>query len=94
MAGRRRTREGWLLGLFDHDLGWQAQAACRDEDPDLFFPTAGNVAKTVAQATAICDRCPVLADCGTYADAADEAWGVWGGKLRTPFPRRQTKVPA
>jgi len=38
--------------------GWHERAACRGEDPDLFFPEAGDTIAT-RKARAICARCPV-----------------------------------
>lgn len=53
---------------------WRSDAACRGEDPALFFPGRGG---SVDAALAVCDRCPVRAEC---ADAGrTEYSGVWGG---------------
>ena len=35
-----------------------------------------------ARATARCGFCPALHPCASYADAADERFGVWGGMDR------------
>jgi WhiB family redox-sensing transcriptional regulator len=45
-------------------------------DPDVMFPidAAGFVV-----ARAICDRCPVTAECLEYALANNEVHGCWGG---------------
>ena len=32
----------------------------------------------------ICSRCPVLADCEAYVEAADITGGFWAGHHRTP----------
>ena len=62
---------------------WADEAACRFEDPDLFFPPEkerGRYAvlrETLAKR--VCLRCPVLGECTAYALAADERYGVWGG---------------
>lgn len=45
---------------------WRERAACRDVDPELFFPVAeaGPVYDAqVAAAKAVCQRCPVRAEC-------------------------------
>ena len=62
---------------------WTDDAACRGHDTDLWFATdlAG-----VTAAVAICQECPVRRDCHAWADANDEAHGIWGGW--TP-PQRQ-----
>jgi WhiB family redox-sensing transcriptional regulator len=55
---------------------WRNQAACRDEDPELFFPMPGQH-HAVAAARAICHRCPVKAACAEAGK--DERYGIWGG---------------
>lgn len=60
---------------------WRQFAACRDEDPDLFFPTAevGPVYEAqVAEAKRVCARCPVRARCLVEALERIPA-GVAGG---------------
>lgn len=50
-------------------------AACRDVDPDMFFPHAG---QSHDEAKAICAACPVLDVCRDHA-IRHERWGIWGG---------------
>ena len=60
---------------------WRHRAACRDEDPDLFFPV-GNSGPTlvqIAEAKTVCLRCPVAAPCLTWAFESGQDAGVWGG---------------
>ena len=61
---------------------WQDQAACRNHDPELFFPTAepGSLAYTQqeARARAICNQCPVATQCDTYRGGFE--YGVYGGR--------------
>ncbi len=62
---------------------WQLAAACRDENPDLFFHPEGErgpvrIAREMA-AKAVCARCPVLRECARHALAVREPYGVWGG---------------
>lgn len=58
-------------------------AACKGEDPDLFFgPFAEFVTarqQREAKAKAICARCPARAECLEFALDTREAYGVWGG---------------
>lgn len=63
------------------DERWRASAACRDEDPELFFPTgAGNTYWwQVQDAKRVCGRCPVTADCLQEALALNCDDGIWGG---------------
>lgn len=64
-------------------MNWTESAACRDADPELFFPvgTSGPALLQTAAAKAVCRRCPVLIDCLFWAlDHPLEAeYGVWGG---------------
>lgn len=59
------------------DWNWRRRAACRDEDPELWFPvgTGPLAQRQIAQAKALCRRCPVRDEC--RADAAP--YGIWGG---------------
>lgn len=58
------------------DAAWRRDAACADEDPELFF--AGDDA-SVEAAKQVCARCPVRTDCLETALALKEMHGVWGG---------------
>ncbi|WAZ19341.1 WhiB family transcriptional regulator [Streptomyces cinnabarinus] len=64
---------------------WRGRAACRHEDPDLFFPigTSGPALMQTAQAKAVCRRCPVRERCLRWAMDTDQAVGVWGGTSET-----------
>jgi WhiB family redox-sensing transcriptional regulator len=62
------------------DRNWRDRAACRSEDPELFFPVGddGPALVQVAQAKAVCARCPVAAKCLSFAlEALPE--GIAGG---------------
>jgi WhiB family redox-sensing transcriptional regulator len=60
---------------------WRAYAACREGDPDLFFPagTTGSAVKLIESAKAICAECDVNAPCLDFALATNQDSGVWGG---------------
>ncbi len=58
------------------NLDWQADAACRTIDTDLFFPASEAEA---APALAICATCPVRQECLEWALATRQHDGVWGG---------------
>ena len=62
-------------------MDWRHNAACRDEDPELFFPvgTSGPAILQVAQAKSVCHRCTVASDCLTWALQSGQDAGVWGG---------------
>jgi WhiB family redox-sensing transcriptional regulator len=60
---------------------WRTRAACRSEDPDLFFPVGvtGAAIPQIAAAKAVCAGCPVREACGAFAIATNQEYGVWGG---------------
>src|SRR4030081_88518 len=62
-------------------MDWRHRAACRDEDPELFFPigTSGPAVLQVEQAKAVCRRCSVVDDCLQWALETGQDAGVWGG---------------
>lgn len=64
--------------------GWRHAAACRGEDPALFFAPSyfekrGEKESREAVAKAICARCPVRMECLDFALDTQETHGVWGG---------------
>ncbi|MFE9939629.1 WhiB family transcriptional regulator [Streptomyces hirsutus] len=64
---------------------WRTRAACRDEDPDLFFPigTSGPALFQTEQAKRVCRRCPVQQHCLDWALDTGQSLGVWGGTSET-----------
>ena len=60
---------------------WRDDAACRDADPDLFFPvgTTGPVQSHVDEAKRICRSCPAQTQCLAWALDQGVTDGVWGG---------------
>jgi WhiB family redox-sensing transcriptional regulator len=62
-------------------MDWRHRAACRDEDPELFFPigTTGPALLQVDEAKAVCRRCDAVEECLTWALDSDQDAGVWGG---------------
>ena len=60
---------------------WRSRSACRDTDPDLFFPvgTTGLALEQIAAAKAVCATCEVRAACLEFALATNQESGVWGG---------------
>jgi len=60
---------------------WLDQAACRNADPELFFPV-GNTGPTLLQldrAKQVCAGCTVRTSCLEWALASGQEAGVWGG---------------
>lgn len=60
---------------------WRADAACRDADPELFFPgdEISSARARVKTAKLICRGCPVSATCLSWALAYGQEAGIWGG---------------
>jgi WhiB family redox-sensing transcriptional regulator len=60
---------------------WRHLSACRDEDPELFFPigTSGPALLQVEQAKAVCRRCSATDECLQWALDSGQDAGVWGG---------------
>lgn len=73
---------------------WSKKAACREVDPELFFPdaqigrpsSAGERSMQVRNAKLICKGCNALSQCREYALAREEPHGIWGNM--TPRERR------
>lgn len=62
-------------------MNWRESAACRTEDPELFFPLGedGLSRGQIERARAVCHRCPVIHACASWALLNAEYDGVWGG---------------
>jgi WhiB family transcriptional regulator, redox-sensing transcriptional regulator len=60
---------------------WMDLGACREAEPELFFPisSAGPARSQVAAAKLVCARCVVREECLEYALDAGQDHGVWGG---------------
>ncbi len=80
---------------------WRQQAACRNANPDLFFPvgTTGPAIEQIEAAKAVCLECPVRAHCLEFALSTNQDSGVWGGtseeerrKLRKAWLARQRRA--
>lgn len=60
---------------------WRDNAACRDEDSELFFPKGneGHWLLIIEQAKTICRRCPVADACLNFALTEGIPSGIFGG---------------
>jgi WhiB family transcriptional regulator, redox-sensing transcriptional regulator len=60
---------------------WRDDAACRDADPELFFPigSAGPALRQIDEAKRICRACPAQTRCLAWALDQEVIDGVWGG---------------
>jgi WhiB family transcriptional regulator, redox-sensing transcriptional regulator len=81
-----------------HLTDWRHRAACRDNDPELFFPVTeeGPGADQVARAKSVCARCPVRDRCLSFAIENGLDHGVFGGATATERRRlaRTTRISA
>ena len=65
-----------------YDSGnWRNDAACRETDPNLFFPVgaSGPAVEQIANAKAICSNCLARVACLKYALDSHQDYGIWGG---------------
>ncbi len=60
---------------------WRHRAACRAEDPELFFPIGNGTAaqEQIAEAKSVCSGCPVVSECLAWALESGQDSGIWGG---------------
>lgn len=87
--------------MTEHDgLGkgtdWRHRAACRREDPELFFPTGntGPAVRQIEEAKQVCRSCDVRETCLSWALETGQDFGVWGGMSedeRRALKRRTTR---
>lgn len=62
-------------------MDWRSCAACRDVDPELFFPigNTGPALRQIEEAKQVCGRCKVTEECLRWALESGQDSGVWGG---------------
>jgi WhiB family redox-sensing transcriptional regulator len=60
---------------------WRERAACREVDPEVFFPVGvtGAAVAAIAAAKAICRECAARAACLEFALTTNQEYGIWGG---------------
>lgn len=60
---------------------WRQHAACREVDPEVFFPVGvtGPAVAAIAAAKAICADCIARAECLEFAVSTNQEYGIWGG---------------
>ena len=58
------------------DTSWMAEGKCREQTPEMFFPSNG---VGVEIAKRVCAVCPVRELCLEYALFHNIEHGVWGG---------------
>jgi WhiB family redox-sensing transcriptional regulator len=93
---------GARLPLFEaaaqlYQQEWHHGSACREADPELFFPVGeGPAALAQAEeAKSYCRRCPVVTECLKHALNTPIPDGIWGGlteKERRALKRRKART--
>jgi len=73
-----------LTWIRTHDWdadAWRATSACRDSDPDIFFPigSTGPALEQIETAKRICTACDVSNDCLEFGLATNQFFVVWCG---------------
>ena len=60
---------------------WRDGAACRDTDPELFFPvgSTGPAVEQIDSAKEVCCSCEAQSACLEFALATNQESGIWGG---------------
>ena len=78
-------------------MSWHHYAACRGQDPEMFFPVGVSdlAQRQLQQAKAVCAGCAVRSLCLEFAVLAGVRYGVWGGysedERRAPRPRTERR---
>ena len=83
-----------LDALAGDDRGWMERAACANLQTVRFFPSDP---ESAAEAIAVCQGCPVSAQCLDYAlrhRITDGVWGGTDGRTRTRMLKMRPKQPA
>jgi WhiB family redox-sensing transcriptional regulator len=106
------TSLGWTLaykerkgavGAMTVSINWRDGVACRDADPEVFFPigTTGPAVGQTEEAKRICRVCQVRIQCLAWALDNGVTDGVWGGTtpderqvIRSQMPRETSAARA
>ncbi|MFC5832924.1 WhiB family transcriptional regulator [Nonomuraea insulae] len=80
-------------------MDWRDRAACRDVDPELFFPigNTGPALMQIEEAKQVCRSCPAVERCLKWALESGQDAGVWGGLSedeRRALKRRSARARA
>lgn len=88
---QRLQRYEGLLRLLRNLSGpeFGASPACRDADPELFFPVSESDTAQIDRAKNVCRACPVQGSCLQVA-MHSPVEGIWGGT--TESERRELRV--
>ncbi|MFC4112586.1 WhiB family transcriptional regulator [Nonomuraea zeae] len=80
-------------------MDWRHRAACRDVDPELFFPigNTGPALMQIEEAKHVCRSCSAVESCLKWALESGQDAGVWGGLSedeRRALKRRSARARA
>ncbi|MFI6298304.1 WhiB family transcriptional regulator [Nonomuraea sp. NPDC050790] len=80
-------------------MDWRHRAACRDVDPELFFPigNTGPALMQIEEAKQVCRSCSAVEKCLQWALESGQDAGVWGGLSedeRRALKRRRARARA
>ena len=80
-------------------MDWRHHAACREVDPELYFPigNTGPALLQIDEAKQVCGRCSVQEPCLQWAVDSGQDAGVWGGLSedeRRAYKRRVVRARA
>ncbi|WP_157250661.1 WhiB family transcriptional regulator [Nonomuraea typhae] len=80
-------------------MDWRHRAACRDVDPELFFPigNTGPALMQIEEAKQVCRSCSAVERCLQWALESGQDAGVWGGLSedeRRALKRRRARARA
>lgn len=78
------ARDAWLT--LTELLDRVGPVPCCTGDAEAWWPARRPLTSAVLRALDACHRCPAQEPCLSYALAADERFGIWGGTL--PDERR------
>jgi WhiB family transcriptional regulator, redox-sensing transcriptional regulator len=88
----------------DWDIdAWRNRSACRDSDPEVFFPigSTGSALDQIETAKRICTACEAHDECLEFSLATNQEAGIWGGtteeerrKLRKAWLAKQRRAEA
>lgn len=77
-----RYHQLYMQGMSSSAPQWEAQAACRGKDPELFFFEGVGSEPRLREMAAFCKRmCRFREECFEAADEADRYYSVRGGRL-------------
>lgn len=80
-----RPQKVWI----EPDNHWREHALCKSILSSYFFPETRWQADVAVR---ICESCPVLSQCKSYAEINHPKFGVWGGRIYGKTTRSRLRV--